>query len=236
MVYNMVNFIPAQWASGGLPEGDLVHTFISEIEKSVERMASDFENSEMDETHEIEEPYDNCDSVSRCWLTRSHKGISDGCYCLDEIFLDYYPTLHRSSALLTIYGLMEKQLQYVVNKLEEYSGIKYKRDRQLSIVGSCMKYLEDEFNCSPEKKESLNYIRLVRNLLAHNAGQLEEQDEGKSSKLLEYIENKDELEIKWDELMIRKGYLSFVMSEFDEYFCLISSAIKKFDQDRGVSL
>ncbi len=210
-------FEPKRWVdshvSGGL---ELLDSFVSDTEASASKLINDFQKGVGDTG------YENGDPGNPNW-NRVHKGVDGGAWCLDTVFLKYYPTLYRASGFLTVYGAVEQLSVDYVTRLIKWGEIKKGNPTYLI---NCFEFLEKNFNAKIEHRATLNDMRLLRNSLAHCHGRFELSSPEANNDLRAYVENEKLLSIDSSSIEILDGYLKMSLGIFRDYFASVKNAFE----------
>lgn len=209
---------------------ELMEGFINGIERQASVLIDKYELEK--ETHVLlDAPEDNF-----TWEVVTHQGLDDQTFDLQSIFSEYFPSLQRRSALLTIYAIFENELDTLCKLYESEQSYKipYSEVRGKGIDHST-NYLKkvvgiNTHRDSPEWDEIQN-IRKIRNLIAHQDGKLpcekskKQTDRASVVRHINKIESLGFDEYDEDEFVLKNGYLSYVVNIFKKYLEMINQSI-----------
>jgi hypothetical protein len=158
-----------------------------------------------------------------------HQGLDDTAWDLENIFEEYFPSLQRRSALLTLWGVFEHNLDQLCLLYQSEKGFALSfSDLSGKGIDRSTSYLEKVAGLAGLKvSQEWNRIKMVqriRNVIAHDDGRLRDH-QGKSKneivadmKKLGFLQGEDEI-------VVAEGFLSEVIDGCDKYFRLIENAI-----------
>jgi len=202
---------------------ELINSFIEGIESQVDVSIARFEKEK--ETFVLEEIPE--EGVAR--VVELHQGLDDETWDLDEIFANYFPSLQRRSALLTLTGFFEHELDKLCQLYKAEKSFKLSlSDLAGKGIDRSTGYLEkvagiDTHKSSPEWHQ-IKLIQKVRNSIVHQDGKITDHRGVPLKAVMDYINQTASLDGK-DEVIIKKGYLAHVAAIFTAYFQLIDSSI-----------
>jgi len=208
---------------------ELIESFVSGIEKQAIESIKNYEQNK--ETIILHEP----DDGSFIYTIDVHQGLTDQTWDLNIIFNEYFPSLQRSSALLTVCGYFEHEL----NKLcilyqKEYSYQLSPADLNGKGIDRSINYLEKVVGLDSQKSSDewsqIKSIQKIRNLLVHQSGKLHNQKGNLSQEVINYIHKIDSLKKGRTEIIINEGFLAHVVSIYKGYLDLLSK--KNQDETR----
>lgn len=180
-----------------------------------------------------------------------YRGLDSDSWDLDSIFSDYFPNLNRGSALITIFGFFENEMDrlcYIFMKNENYK-VRLNDFKNKGLERS-IPYLNKvaELNIktdNPLWKRIIN-IQEVRNRFTHHRGHLSTsemfegdddfnldfdvldfEDKGKKKKDIYFLKEEKNLELSGDMILIKEGYLKEVLSAFSEFYKSVDEQIQK---------
>ncbi|WP_338651086.1 hypothetical protein [Yersinia enterocolitica] len=201
----------------------LLHGFINQTEASITDSITKYE-TEGPETFVVEEYSEDDIYIA----IDSYMGIDDQAVNLDDIFKRYYPSIMRRSALLTIVGLLEHEVEkfcisyskrHSINiKLNDLKGAGFERGHLFikKVVG---------LNNSRAYPEIKKIIKL-RNSCAHNDARLvnnDNQDIQEITRLLE--QHPDLLGRDNEQVLFHEGALLAFLKVFEDYIKEIETHI-----------
>jgi hypothetical protein len=154
--------------------------------------------------------------------------LDDETWDLHGIFSEYFPSLQRRSALITLCSYFERELDKlcVLFKNEKSLLIDLTDIKDKGIERSTC-YLEkvvgiNTFKSSHEWNNIRN-IHKLRNVFVHQNGQIENT----KKEVIDFINRIDSLKLE-NEVIINKGYLSFVVDIYKSYFKLLNESISNY--------
>ena len=217
--------VPLNWYRFDVtPSIELLKIFINNVEIQVKSSILDYNDQKVTltlEEHPEENYYRDVDF---------HKGLDSETYDLDEMFKEYFPTLQRGSAFLSLCGFFEHELDKLcmLYKNSENYNIDLKELIGHGIERS-MKYLKIVARL-PINKEGENWqqvmtIQKTRNLIAHNNGRQKDIN-GELHRDLQSILGQKEIFSGEYEINIKEGYLDFVLQSFIDLFKHIDEVIQ----------
>jgi len=203
----------------------LIKSFIDGIEEQADESVTRYENEK--ETLVLEEiPEENYARV-----VEVHQGLDDETWDLDGVFKEYLPNLQRRSALLTLSGYFEHELDKLC--------ILYKSEKLYSLslsdlngkgIDRAVNYLEKVAGLEVHKSSSewnhIKNIQKIRNVIVHQDGRLKDYQGNPIKAAIDYVAQIDSLDGK-DEVVITKGFLTHVLEKYDSYFKLLNQSIIK---------
>ena len=158
-----------------------------------------------------------------------HQGLDESSWDLKEIFEEYFPSLQRRSAFLTVWGFLEHQLDQLC--------LLYQSERKLRLsftdlngkgVDRSTGYLEKVVGLQGLKASAewgrLKSLQNVRNVVAHNDGKIRDHQGKPKTGIVADMKKLDFLTGE-DEIVVAEGFLSQVTQACDSYFTLIEKAI-----------
>lgn len=220
---------PKYWYTGRIKsEIDFLRIFIDDIESQVDLSIAKYLKDV--QTVVIEEDFEN-----NIYETVSiYKDIDDQAFDLDSIFKEYFPNLQRSSALITLFGFMENELDHLCFLMQKRKGYKVGLN---DMVGKGLKrsinYLNKvgDFNIETDGNEwiEINKISDIRNLFVHNQGSLIDPSGSDKVKERKFVDENQCLGLDgWNnKVIVNKGYLISVLNCFDVFLKNINVIIQQ---------
>lgn len=208
----------------------LLHGFINQTEASIRDSITKYE-VEGPETFVVEEhPEDNIYIA-----IDSYMGIDDQAVDLDYTFKNYYPSIMRRSALLTIVGLLEHEIEKFCNSyskkhntdinLTDLKGTGFERAHQFlnKIVGL------KQSTAHPEMKRIIK----LRNSCAHNDARLVDNNDQPIREIIILLEqHPDLIERDGNQVIFREGALLAFLNVFIAYIKEIETIINPTSQKK----
>lgn len=214
------------------PKHVVLNWYLVEASPSLELMESFVEGVE----HQVGESIAKYDAQPQVRLigndnlsiTLVHQGLDGESWDLDGIFTQYFPSLQRRSALLTLYSFFEFEL----NKLCQL----FRSEKQFSLEVNDLKsegidrstlYLEKVAGLNTKKTSSewvaVKNVQALRNIIVHRDGKLRDQDKA----LSQFVEKNEFLRCNPDgEVVLERGFLTWVVATFKNYFKLLDTSLR----------
>ena len=149
-----------------------------------------------------------------------HKGLDNSTWDLDGIFKDYYPNLHRKSALIVIYSFFEHELNKLCDLYTQMEDLKvsFRDIKGKGIVRDFMfleKIIGLQIDRSTALWQEITNIGKTRNLIVHSNSELPIQEKEKQKDaMVIYVEKSPHLSNHNNEISIGENYLPFVLETF----------------------
>jgi hypothetical protein len=174
-------------------------------------------------------------------LVQVYQGFDSESCDLDGIFEEYFPSLQRRSALLTVCSYFEYELDQLC--------LLYQREKRVRLAPSDLHdaggidrsntYLEKvaglNLQKASQKWNAIKRVQLIRNVIVHRNGKLRDQDGNvtdKGEKIIGFMKQVRFLRGD-DEIILDMGFLSDVLDNYEGYFKLIGESIKTNERDNG---
>ena len=203
------------------PSIELITSFVEGIEAQVDESIAKFENEK--ESFFLEE----YPEANLARFVEVHQGLDGEAWDLRGIFVDDLPNYQRRSVLVFLSSFFE-------HKLDELCLL-YQSEHSYKLLPSDLsgkgitrstnylrKVVEIEVYKDSEIWEHIQNIQKLRNIIVHQAGKLT----GLINDVKKYIEQIASLDGK-NEVIIKSGFLGFVISKFGAYFKLLGDSILK---------
>lgn len=204
------------------PKKNVRNWYLYEASVSIELMAS-FVSALEKQANESVAHYTNAHSVT------GHEGLDYETWDLDSIFQEYFPSLQRRSAFLTVWGVLEHQLDQLcmLSQAEKGFGLSF-MDLSGKGIDRSTSYLEKVAGLQGLKNSQqwsvLKTLQRIRNVIAHDDGKLRSHlGKGRDGiqadmKVIGFLSGDDEI-------VVAEGFLSKVVEACNDYFKLIERAI-----------
>lgn len=145
--------------------------FLSEFIEQVEsQISSTIESYEKDRQVHQEEEYE----------VKFYRGLDSLEYDIHDLFNEYFPNIHRKSALITLYSFLEVKLLKLCEELKRKKSLAtdVKKDRSNSIIGHAANYIIDDAQVNWDKSAGvwtdIDNIKALRNRIVHHDGDVDE--------------------------------------------------------------
>jgi hypothetical protein len=159
----------------------------------------------------------------------AHGGLDHETWDLNSIFGEYFPSLQRRSAFLTVWSFLEHQLDQLClfYQSEKGFGLSF-MDLSGKGIDRSTSYLEKVAGLKGLKNtqqwDVLKTLQRIRNVIAHDDGKLRNHL-GKPRDGIQADMKKIGFLSGDDEIVIAEGFLSKVVDACNDYFKLIEKAI-----------
>jgi hypothetical protein len=156
-----------------------------------------------------------------------HQGLHNETWDLPTIFREYFPSLQRRSALLTVCSYFEHELDKLCRLYQS------EKDFRLALsdlgdkgIDRSTKYLEKvvglNVHRASQEWQEIKKIKNIRNDIVHRAGKLRGDPA-----VIKWVNKLESLSLDDEgEIVVGKGFLSHVIHTYATYFKLIGDSIK----------
>ena len=203
---------------------ELLESYIEGVEEQADESIIRFNKEK--QTHVLEEyPEEGYTRV-----VDVHQGLDDESWDLETIFGEYFPSLQRRSALLTVCGFFEHELDKLC--------LLYQKEKRFKLSLSDLKdkgidrsatYLEKVAGINAHKDSNewshIKKIQKIRNVIVHQDGKLQDHQGNLVKAAFDYIKEIESLGGD-TEIVLQKGFLKHVVDIYKKYFCKISESIE----------
>lgn len=206
---------------------ELLETFVKNAESQIDLSIQEY--SKKKETLVVDH-FPEFPEMQSEKLVDYHNGLDSETWDLESIFKEYFPTLQRRSAFLSLYGFLEHELNKLcmLYKNSQNKKVDFRDLKDLGIERS-IKYLIIVAGLSIEKGNNkwgnVKSIQKIRNLIVHNDGKLTDLD-NRTREKEQGIVSKNEFLSGEKEIIMEKGYLLYVLETFDSFFKYIDGLIQ----------
>lgn len=222
-----VKRLPTNWYNNEISlTFELLSTFVENIEQQITIEVKKYKVEK--ETHCFE--YDEYPNISSSFDI--HKGLNSTTWHLDTLFNEYFPTLQRSSALISLIGTFEHELNSLCNIFRNVKNLSFElKDITGKGFERSIRFLEIAA-LPPIKKDNLFWqeivsIQKIRSLFVHNNGLLFNID-GKLRVDENAIVSKNTYLTGDNSIIIKAGYLKYVLDSFNDFFKYIDGLIQDY--------
>lgn len=207
------------------PTINLLHGFIESTETQIKNNIDHFEKNKKGIVINYGQPE---------WeqYATEYNGLTSDEWDLNAVFGEYYPSLHRRSAFLTLVGIFEHEF----HKLCDHCHAHFELDKSLSDLKwfgleKTTKYLRRHVGIETHKHSEYwrDIIKILelRNSFAHQDGKAF-NDKGDIPKITQHVKENDFLSIDdGNEVVIHAGYLQYVSDIYFKYFELLNSSLQE---------
>jgi hypothetical protein len=187
---------------------DLMISFVSAIERQAVESVENYKQSRFAE---------------------AHGGLDHETWDLDSIFVEYFPSLQRRSAFLTVWSFLEHQLDQLClfYQSEKSFGLSF-MDLSGKGIDRSTNYLEKVAGLQGLKNtqqwDVLKTLQRIRNVITHDDGKLRDHLQRPKDGIMTAMKKSGFLSGD-DSIVVAEGFLSRVVDGCDDYFKLIEKAI-----------
>jgi hypothetical protein len=215
------------WYPDFINSVELIDTFVTIVEKQTEEAILEYHTGKQVEY--VEEDVGGEEGV-RSQRVETHLGLDDMSWSLNTLFEEYFPSLQRRSALLTVYGFFEYELhklcllsQHQRNlrlapKDIQGEGIERSTDYLQKVVGLVL-----DKNC--EEWRDARRVREIRNVIVHRNGRLKDSQGQIPNTTKDAVQNLKFLRSDND-VVLEEGFVAQAVAIFKAYFGLIGECIR----------
>jgi hypothetical protein len=188
---------------------DLVTSFVSGIEKQAAESVASYKD--------IQNTADG------------HKGLDRESWDLENIFGEYFPSLQRRSAFLTVWSYLEHQLDQLCLFYQSEKKFRLSfMDLSGQGIDRSTAYLEKVAGLqglkASEEWDVLKTLQRIRNVIVHGDGKLRDHKGKLKDELIADMKKVGFLTGD-EEILVAEGFLSQVIHTCDNYFRLIEKAV-----------
>lgn len=203
---------------------ELMCTYIKNVEKQVNSTIKNYHKKK--ETLILEENPE----YGYAKIISIYSGLDNETWDIDGIFLEHFPTLQRSSALITLFSFLEHELDKLCLLFQKTKSLRLElKDINGKGIERSTNYLEKVAGIKTLKNsiewEKINDTRKIRNIFVHNNGKLFDIKGNISSEKFKLVEKAKFLSGE-SEINIKEGFLEDTLETFDSYFKLIDKSIQ----------
>jgi hypothetical protein len=161
--------------------------------------------------------------------SEEHQGLDRESWNLEDIFVEYFPSLQRRSAFLTVWSFLEHQLDQLclLYQSERNFGLSFMDVSGQGIDRSTI-YLEKVARLQGLKAGAewnvLKTLQRIRNLFVHGDGKLLDHQGNPRKEIIADMKKVGFLTGD-REIVIADGFLSYVVGACNRYFKLIEKAV-----------
>jgi len=158
-----------------------------------------------------------------------HRGLDEGSWDLKEIFEEYFPSIQRRSALLTVWGFLEHELDKLCLLYQSEKGFRLAfSDLSGKGVDRSTGYLEKvaglEGLKASQEWADIKTLQRIRNVIAHDDGKLRDHQGQPKNGIIGDMKTVGFLSGD-DEIVLAEGFLSKVVDACHSYFKRIAESV-----------
>lgn len=207
---------------------DIIETLIIQSESSIEKAITEYKEKGPEEYVIDISPEEGLYQSIDYYM-----GLDSSSVELDDMFLEYYPSVFRRSAFLTIFGMFEHEIEKFCNN--------FARKHQTPINISDLKGSGFERSHLFIKKllgmktsphySTIRKITKLRNSCAHNDAKYIENDGQNSTLIIELMDAHPDL-FKKDgkQVLFMNGALTMVLDSFKSYLAEVEQALDEYEK------
>lgn len=162
-----------------------------------------------------------------------YRGLDDATWDLSSIFHEYFPSLQRCSALVTLCGYFEHEFESLcfLYQSEKSYGLA-PSDLSGKGIFRSKEYLKKlaKLEVHEQSKEwnDIMEIQALRNAIVHNQGKIQKSTAKSIARLMKKVPTVRSIDD--GEIVLDKGFLSFVLQTYLSYFKLIAESLNASQQ------
>lgn len=162
-----------------------------------------------------------------------YMGLDSSAVDLDEMFLEYYPSVFRRSVFLTIFGMFEHEIEKFCNN---FANRHHTPINISDLKGSGFERSHLFIKKLLEMKVSTHYptikkITKLRNSCAHNDAKYIENDGQNSKLIIELMDaNPDIFKKDGKQVLFMNGALTMVLNAFKSYLTEVEQAVDEYEK------
>jgi hypothetical protein len=189
---------------------ELINTFAQGIERQAAESILEYRNAKRSE--------------------EGHRGLEEDSWNLKEIFEEYFPSLQRRSALLTVWGFLEHELDNlcVLYQSEKSFGLA-PSDLSGKGIDRSTAYLEKVAGLEGLKTSQewgdIKRVQRIRNVIAHGDGKLRDHQGQPKVGIAEDMRRVGFCSGD-DEIVLAEGFLPRVVDACNSYFKRIAASVE----------
>jgi len=200
----------------------LIESFVDGVEKQAAESIVEYEQKQ--QTFEVVD--DGLEEYA--YLRTVHQGLDDTSYNLELIFHEYFPSLQRSSALITLCSYFEHELDKLCLLYQSEKAFRLGlSDLKGKAIDRSAAYLEKVvgLNVCRTSQEwiEIKNIQMVRNALVHNGRRVRAEDERAFVQFANKVNSLSRDDAA--EIVVGSGFLSYVVQTYGRYFKLLHDSI-----------
>ena len=202
----------------------LMKSFIEGIEKQASESVKQYEKEKEALVSSERSKEDHFEEV------QLYQGLDDASWDLNGIFKVYFPSLQRRSALQTLCGYFEHELDKLC--------LLYQKEKSFTLslpdlngkgIDRAISYLEKVAGIEVHKASAewnhIKNIQKIRNVAVHQDGKLKDHQGNPIKAVIGYIKQIDSLSCDDDEIIINSGFLTHVLDIYSLYFKMLNNSI-----------
>ena len=204
---------------------ELIESFVEGVEKQAEESTNRYRDQKETSVVEVfpEEHFAR--------VVETHQGLDNESWDIESLFTEYFPSLQRRSALLTVYSYFEHELDKLCLLYQSEKSFKLNlSDLNGKGVKRSINYLEKVAGIDTSKEseewDHITKIQKIRNVIVHQSGKLNDRQGDPRKEVIDYINQMSSLDGD-TEIILHKGFLNYVVSTFNDYFRLLGKSIEE---------
>lgn len=213
------------------PSVELIDHFVAQVEPQIADAIHKYKTKKRTDIL-VEEDVDDEDGQPLAQEIESCGNLDSLTWDMKALFEEHFPNLQRRSALITVYSSFEYQLIELCTLFQREKGLTIEvtdlKDRGILQAAN---YLEKvarlDTNRGSRQWQTINHIRIVRNVFVHRDGRLLDAQGKRSKQEKNAIKGLEHIQSSESEIFLMPGFLPEVVRTFKSYFKLIDDSIQK---------
>ena len=207
---------------------DIIETLIRQSESSIEKGIAEYKEKGPEEyVIDISPEEGLYQSIEH------YMGLDSSSVDLDDMFLEYYPSVFRRSVFLTIFGIFEHEIEKFCNSFASRHEIPIKiADLKGSGLERSHLFIKKMIGMKTAAHySSIKKITRLRNSCAHNDARYIENDGQDIKSIIELMKAHPDL-FKQDgrQVLFMHGALSLILNSFKSYLREVEHALNEYEK------
>lgn len=198
---------------------DLLSNFIIIVEKQITESSDNFKNRSSIEIN---------NKIKGISPIEIYKGLDDSTFDLNNIYFEYFPSLQRSSAFLTLYANFETELNNLCKILKKQFSLNISlKDLKDNGIDRATIYLEKvaclNINKNLIEWSDIKELQKIRDLIIHNAGNL--ANNPNKNIIIKCLNSMGSTIIN-DNIKLENGFLSHSLDKFTKCLKIVDKELQ----------
>ncbi|HLW81980.1 MAG TPA: hypothetical protein VKS20_08065 [Candidatus Acidoferrales bacterium] len=207
---------------------DLIDSFVSLMEKQAEDSIDKYKTGKRVEL--VEEALEEGEGAYGN-IVETYGGLDSMSWSFEAVFEQYFPSLQRRAALITVYSYFEHELHKLCILFQHEKGLGLTpTDLRGKGFEQSADYLQKVVGLPIDKQssewKSLKKIRAIRNVIVHRDGRLQGSQGKIPAEVRDAMAHLKYLKAEDGQIVLEKAFVSQVVGIFKSYFKLLGDSIQ----------